>query len=97
MSWKQSFSVLAVLVLAACSSGQSGGEVAPAEAVADCQGAWAVQVRNETFETVEVFYTRGSLGTQQKAGEVNPRDTRVLFFRSDRSRNRPLQATEPRT
>jgi len=82
MARRQSVAVAAALVVAACGA-QSGGEVAPAEAVTDCQGAWAVQVRNQTYEMVEVFYTRGQLGTRQTAGEVNPQDTKVLFFRSD--------------
>ncbi len=57
--------------------------MAPAETITDCQGAWAVQVQNQTYERVEVFYTRGQLGTRQTAGDVNPQDTKVLFFRSD--------------
>jgi hypothetical protein len=69
--------------LAACSAGQPGEETAPAVTAADCQGAWAVQVQNQTYEPVEIFYTRGRLGTQQRAGEINPQDTRILFFRSD--------------
>jgi hypothetical protein len=32
---------------------------------------------------VEVYFTRGSLGTQQRAGDINPQDTKMLFFRSD--------------
>lgn len=83
MSWRQSFATAAALVLAACTSGQSGGDVAPAEALTDCQGAWVVEVRNQTYEVVEVFYTRGNIGTRQRAGEVDPQDTKLLFFRSD--------------
>lgn len=83
MSRRQSFAIAFVLVLAACASGQAGEEAAPALTAADCQGAWAVQVQNETFEDVEVFYTRGRLGTTQRAGQINARDTRILFFRSD--------------
>ena len=70
----------AAVALAAC-GGQSSGEVAPAAAATDCQGAWAVQVQNQTYEMVQVYYARGSLGTQQRAGEINPQDTKVLFFR----------------
>jgi len=85
MARRQSVAVAAALVVAACSGGaqSGGGEVTPAQTAADCQGAWAVQVRNQTYEMVEVFYARGSLGTQQRAGEINPQDTKVLFFRSD--------------
>ena len=85
MARRQSIAVAAALVVAACggSSQSGGGEVSPAQAAADCQGAWAVQVRNQTYEMVEVFYARGSLGTGQKAGDINPQDTKVLFFRSD--------------
>jgi len=86
MARRQAIAVAAALVVAACGgSGQSGGggEVSPTQAAADCQGAWAVQVRNQTYEMVEVYYARGSLGTQQRAGDINPQDTKVLFFRSD--------------
>jgi hypothetical protein len=76
--------VIAALVVAGCSGGQAGGgDVSPEQAAAECQGAWAVQVQNQTYELVQVYYTRGSLGTRQSAGEVNPQDTKVLFFRSD--------------
>jgi len=72
---------LTLTVLAAC-SGQSGEQAAAPQTAADCQGRWAVQVQNDTYEGVEVQYTQGTAGTLQRAGTVDAQNNRTFFIRS---------------
>ena len=56
--------------------------VQPAVAAGECSGRWVIEVRNETYETVDVFYIQSKLATTERAGTVNPQDTRSFFVRA---------------
>jgi hypothetical protein len=72
---------LTLTVLAACSA-QSGDQTPAPQSAADCQGKWAIQVQNDTYESVEVQYTHGTAGALQRAGTVDAQNNRTFFIRS---------------
>jgi hypothetical protein len=67
-----------------CAGAGSQQEQAPDPAVAagDCGGKWVIEVRNETYESVDVFYMQSKLATTERAGTVNAQDTRSFYVRA---------------
>ncbi|MBE0593566.1 MAG: hypothetical protein IH616_14330 [Gemmatimonadales bacterium] len=51
-------------------------------AAGECGGRWVIEVRNETYEAVEVSYMQSKVATAERAGTVNPQDTRSFFVRA---------------
>ena len=71
------------LMAVACAGGTSQQEaaVAPNNTGDECGGKYAIEVRNETYESVDVYYMQTKLATAERAGSVNPQDTRTFFLR----------------
>lgn len=67
-----------------CAGAGTQEEQAPEPAVAagDCGGRWVIEVRNETYQSVDVYYMQSELATTERAGTVNPQDTRSFFVRA---------------
>lgn len=76
---------LATLVLTLGCAGAGTPEdqaVEPAVAAGECGGRWVIEVRNETYESVEVFFMQSKVATTERAGTVNAQDTRSFFVRA---------------
>ncbi len=56
--------------------------VEPVTAAGECGGRWVIEVRNETYEDVDVFYMQSKVSTTQRAGTVNAQDTRSFYVRA---------------
>jgi hypothetical protein len=76
----------AMLLTMGCASGgtQDQGDpgLSPSQQVGECGGRYEIQVQNDTYNPVEVFFMRSATATAERAGEVNARDTRSFFVRS---------------
>jgi hypothetical protein len=63
------------------SSSQQETVAAPDTTGSECGGRYRIDVRNETYQSVDVYYMQTKLATGERAGAVNPRDTRTFFLR----------------
>ena len=78
---------IVLLFAAACASGgsqeQVDASVAPAEGGGgECGGRYEIQVRNDTFSDLNIYFMRTPAASAEMAGTVNSRDTRSFFIRS---------------
>lgn len=78
---------IALLFAAACASGgsqdQVDASVAPAEGGGgECGGRYELQVRNDTFSDLQIYFMRTQTANPEVAGTVNSRDNRSFFIRS---------------
>lgn len=80
----QALGLATVLLLLGCASAGTPEDqaVQPAVAAGECGGRWVIEVRNETYESVDVFFMQSKLATTERAGTVNAQDSRSFFVRA---------------